>query len=110
MGRFAHPAGESNQQPFDESSLIMRSLLPLLLFSVLSAALAVVHNRALSRKSPSPVTRPVMAALAPGQRWVSHARESVTGLLPGARQKEALAESRKLSAEVEQLRAHAREV
>ena len=59
----------------------MKSLLPLIFFCLLSTFVAVTHNRAVSQKQASPVTRPVMAALAPGQRVVSDARASLQSLV-----------------------------
>jgi rod shape-determining protein MreC len=89
----------------------MKTLLPLILFSILSTGLAVVHNRAVVNRQPSPVTRPIMAALAPGQRLVTGARSEMEGLLKkAAGPVPAGEETRRLKAELEQMRAAAQDL
>jgi rod shape-determining protein MreC len=89
----------------------VKTLLPLILFSVLSTGLAVVHNRSVMQRQPSPVTRPVMAALAPGQRLVTGARDGFEGLLKkAAGPAPATEETRKLRAELAQMRAAAQDL
>ncbi len=55
----------------------MKSFLWLLLFTVLSIVLAVTHNRSVAHHRPSPITTPVMAALAPGQRLATATQRGV---------------------------------
>jgi rod shape-determining protein MreC len=82
----------------------VRSLIPLVALILVSITLSVIHNRAVSQRRPSPVTAPILAALAPGQRIVSQARQSAMRVF-GASGDTPEAENQRLKAQIEALKA-----